>query len=134
MRELGVWDDCHYLGFSSDPLHAFVGLAHDLKFAEDFLHGSAEVLRRAAVKEAGTIAQQADSEMASAVGDTDRLSTLHTAFYAREYDRVIATASELKFPERLSNMQRSMIQIARKKAGSELEKVDSAPTRTGEQK
>jgi hypothetical protein len=37
MRELGVWDQCRYPGFSEDPAAAFHDLAHDLGLAEDFL-------------------------------------------------------------------------------------------------
>ncbi|MDE3201876.1 MAG: hypothetical protein KGN79_13255 [Acidobacteriota bacterium] len=113
MRELGVWNDCHYPGFSSDPLQAFAGLAHDLQFAEDFLHGSAEVLERAAVNEAASNAQKTEADMASYVGDTAQLTTLHDAFYARDYNQVLAIAAILKYPDRLSRAQQTMIQIAR---------------------
>ncbi len=40
MREIGVWDQCHYPGFSSDPMNGFEELAHDLNFAGDFVTGS----------------------------------------------------------------------------------------------
>jgi len=52
MRELGVWEQCRYPGFSQDPLAAFRDLAHDLEYADDFSSGSGEVLRRAAGREA----------------------------------------------------------------------------------
>lgn len=50
MRELGVWDQRHYPGFSEDPAAAFHDLAHDLGLAHDFLSGPATVLRTAAAK------------------------------------------------------------------------------------
>ena len=46
MRELGVQERCHYPGFSEDPKEAFLGLAHDLAFAGDFLTGTGALLRR----------------------------------------------------------------------------------------
>jgi len=50
MRELGVSEQCKYPGFSSDPMNAFLSLARDLAFADDFLTGDALILRRAALK------------------------------------------------------------------------------------
>ena len=51
MRELGVWQECRYPGFSQDPIAAFHDLAHDLAFADDFLSGSGEILQRTAERE-----------------------------------------------------------------------------------
>jgi hypothetical protein len=54
MRELGVWDQCRYPGFSSDPAASFHDLAHDLGLADEFLCGSAATLRQAATKRHAT--------------------------------------------------------------------------------
>jgi hypothetical protein len=59
MRGLGVWDRCKYPGFSDDPTDAFHDLVHDLRFAEDFLAGSAAVLLRAAATDAADETAQA---------------------------------------------------------------------------
>jgi hypothetical protein len=45
MRELGVWAQCRYPGFSDNPMDAFHNLAHDLQFAGDFLSGRGESVR-----------------------------------------------------------------------------------------
>ena len=58
MRELGVREQCHYPGFSEDPKEAFLGLAHDLAFADDFLTGNGALLRQAAKKESSDNAAQ----------------------------------------------------------------------------
>jgi hypothetical protein len=58
MRELNVWDQCQYPGFSDNPMNAFADLAHDLTFADDFLDGSTTVLRRAAAKEAANTLEE----------------------------------------------------------------------------
>jgi hypothetical protein len=47
MRELGVWAQCRYPGFSDNPMDAFHDLAHDLQFAGDFLSGRGESVGRA---------------------------------------------------------------------------------------
>src|ERR1700741_1317155 len=36
MRELGVRERCRYTGFSEESKEAFLGLAHNLLFADDF--------------------------------------------------------------------------------------------------
>ena len=64
MRELGVRNQCHYPGFSEDPMAAFRDLAHDLRFADDFLSGSAKVLRTAAKTEATDTSEQHKRAMA----------------------------------------------------------------------
>jgi hypothetical protein len=51
MRELNIWHECRYPGFSQEPLAAFDDLAHDLQFAGDFISGAGEVLIRADERE-----------------------------------------------------------------------------------
>lgn len=119
MRELNVWDQCQYPGFSDNPMDAFAGIAHDLSFADDFLSGSATVLRAAAAKEtANTAAQQADLA-AGYVGDKRKLDQLRQSFREKQYSEVVRLAGELKYADRMSESQRRMVVIARKRVGDQ---------------
>ena len=69
MRELGVRERCHYPGFSEDPKDAFLGLAHDLAFADDFLTGTGALLREAARRESSDDAARNADLMADNVGE-----------------------------------------------------------------
>ncbi len=117
MRELGVWSRCEYPGFSDDATAAFVGLAHDLLWADDFLVGTGSILRQAAAKEAVLMARRQQEEMARYVGDTRSLERLQMCFHARDYSKVLALAKELKYPERMTPVQRRMVELAQVKAG-----------------
>jgi len=50
MHELGVREQCQYPGFSDDPKKAFLGLARDLAFVDDFLTGTGALLRHSAMR------------------------------------------------------------------------------------
>ncbi|MFZ0980039.1 MAG: hypothetical protein WAN23_11620 [Candidatus Acidiferrales bacterium] len=114
MRELGVWDQCRYPGFSDDPVNTFDDLAHDLGFADDFLVGPGTTLRQAAAKEAvSTAARQADA-MAGYVGDKGKVDQLRIRFREKRYGDVLRLAAELKYPNRMSESERLMVEIARK--------------------
>jgi len=76
MRQLGVWEQCHFPGFSQSPLLSFANLTHDLSFAEDFLSGSGDVLRMAAVNEEEVAKERSDNLMATPVGDTQKIKQL----------------------------------------------------------
>lgn len=115
MRELGVWDQCQYPGFSEDPLAAFDHLAHDLNFAEDFLFGAAEVLQKAALRETAQAVSSTEDLMAMYVGDTQRIEQMRDRLRENRYSDVLKIASELQFPDRLSPSHQRMIQIARSK-------------------
>lgn len=115
MRELRVWDRCRYPGFSDDPLDAFAGLAHDLSFADDFLDGSAAVLRRAAAKEAAESAARHADSMAGYAGDKTKTDQLRRCFHEKRYDDVIRLAGDLKYPDRISESERKMVEMARKR-------------------
>lgn len=117
MRELGVWGQCRYPGFSEDLEAPFHGLAHDLGFAEEFLSGSAAALRRAAAKEALDIAKHDEDLMSGYVGDVDRLEQLRTRFREGSYGDVVALADKLHYPERMTEPERRMVEIARIKTG-----------------
>ena len=112
MRQLGVWEQCHFPGFSQGPLLSFANLTHDLSFAEDFLSGSGDVLRMAAANEEAVAKERSDDLMATAVGDTQKIEQLRDRFREDHYDDVVKIAAELTFPDRLSASQRRMIEIA----------------------
>lgn len=69
MRELNVWSQCRYPGFSEDAADGFRELTHDLAFANDFLCGDAAVLRNAAAKEVLKTAKLDQQIIAASVGD-----------------------------------------------------------------
>ena len=69
MRELGVWDQCRYPGFSERATDSFHDLAHDVDLAKDFLSGSATTLRKAATKEARDTAVRHEDLMVGYSGD-----------------------------------------------------------------
>jgi hypothetical protein len=112
MRQLGVWEQCRFPGFSNDPLLAFANLTQDLLYAEDFLSGSGDVLRMAAVIEEAVAKERSADLMATAVADTQKIEQLRDRFREHHYDEVVKIAAELKFPNRLSASQRRIIEIA----------------------
>jgi hypothetical protein len=116
MRELGVWAQCDYPGFSKDPLGGFEHLAHDLELAEDFLAGSAEVLKRAAIKEAAKSTENSVRLRAEYVGDVQKIEQLRALFRDGRFSDVVTVAAKLKFPTRLTASEQKMIQLAREKA------------------
>lgn len=116
MRELGVLDRCRYPTFSDDPLVAFEELRHDLGFAEDFLAGSAEKLRRAAAKEKVVEKERCADVTAGYVGDKAKIEQLHKCFYQKQYREVVRLARALKHPSRLSESARKMVEIAQTRA------------------
>jgi hypothetical protein len=116
MRELGVRERCHYPGFSDDLKDAFRDLAHDLTLADDFLTGPGEVLRRASQREASDEATRHADLAAGYVGDKAEIERLHSGFREKRYDEVLASFDRLKYPERLADSERKMVEIARKNA------------------
>jgi hypothetical protein len=116
MRELGVWDQCRYPGFSEDPAASFHDLAHDLGLADDFLSGWAAVLRTAAATEASGTAEQNKRAMAGDIGDVRRRQHLRERFREGSYGQVVALAETLKYPDQMTESERRMVKIARKKA------------------
>jgi hypothetical protein len=117
MRELGVWEHCQYPSFSDDPLKAFDGLAHDLNLADDFLVGSAAILRKAAAKEAADATRQREAVMARYAGDTSKLDELRANFHEKHYTEVIKLFGELTYPNQLTASELRMVEIARRRVG-----------------
>jgi hypothetical protein len=116
MRELGVLDQRRYPGFSDDPAAAFHDLAHDLSWADDFLSASAAVLRKAAAREASDTAEQNKRATAGHFGDVRQRQQLHERFREGSYGQVVALAETLKYPDQMTESERRMVEIARKKA------------------
>ena len=115
MRELGMRNQCRYPRFSDDPMAAFRDLAHDLGFADDFLSGSAAVLRTAAAREASDTAEQDKQAMAGYVGDTRERQRLREQFREGNYTEVVGIAQTLKYPDQMTDSERRMVEIARKR-------------------
>ena len=118
MQELGVLDHCRYPGFSEDPAAAFYDLAHDLGWADDFLSGSAAVLRTAATKEASETSEQDKRATAGYVGDVRQRQLLRERFREGSYGKVVAIAETLKYPDQMTDPERRMVEIARKRTVS----------------
>lgn len=85
------------------PSAAFHDLAHDLRLAEDFLSGSAAVLRTAAAAEISENAEQTKRDMAHYVGDVRQRQHLRERFREGSYGQVVALAETLKSPNRCLN-------------------------------
>lgn len=117
MRELGVWSQCQYPGFSSEYLQVFHALAHDLGFAEDFLAGSASVLSAAALREYAANAERSEQFNAGYVGDTRSVENMHALFKAKRYAEVVVVFNSLRSPHLLSDAQLRLVQLARERAG-----------------
>jgi hypothetical protein len=115
MRELGVWDQRRYPGVSEDPAAAFRDLAHDLGLADDFLSGSASILRTAAAREASDSVEQVKRADAGYVGDVRRRHQLRERFREGTYGEVVALAETLRYPGQMTESERRMVEIARKR-------------------
>jgi hypothetical protein len=115
MKQLGVWPQCRYPGFSSDPMHAFSGLAHDLLFAADFLSGDASVLKSAAECEAESNEEESGRLIAGWVGDKRAIEQMQALFKERQYAGVVSLFIQLKYPERLKPSELRMVEIAKKR-------------------
>lgn len=120
MQELGVWNRCRYPGFSEDPIAGFDDLAHDLAFAEDFSSGTAAILLRAASKEALRATDRNEQLMRISVGDVRKLEQMKDRFRAAEYSEVMTLATELKYPDKMSQSEQRMIHIARERTTGRL--------------
>jgi hypothetical protein len=109
----------------------FEALLHDLAFADDFLDGSAEKLQQAAAKEEIAERARQEDDMAGNVGDKRKIEQMHRCFHQKEYLEVVNLARALKCPNRLSESERKMIEIAQTRSGSNAGKSSSGQmTRT----
>lgn len=113
MREIGVLGRNRYPSSSHDPLDGFRDLTHDLQFATDFLSGSGTVLQAAAFREVRTNTEKSKTLMAGYVGDTRDIEHMHWLFRQGEYGKVLALFEQLKFPEKLTETQLRLVDIAR---------------------
>jgi hypothetical protein len=104
MRELGVRERCHYPDFSEDLKEAFLGLAHDLAFADDFLTGTGALLRQAAMRESSDDASRHADLTAGYVGDKRKVEHLRSCFRQGKYENALAEFKRLKYPERSTHV------------------------------
>jgi hypothetical protein len=115
MKELGEWPRCDYPGFPNDPLDPFERLAHDLKFAGEFVSGDARLLLRASEIERAALAAQDARDFQGYVGDVRTLERMRDAFRVGAYDQVVELAGTLTLPDKMTDTQRRMVEIAKAK-------------------
>jgi hypothetical protein len=115
MRSLGVLENCRYPGFSREPLQVFRDLAHDLRFADDFLHGDASILVTASTQEKVKSDSESERVMADYSGQTKVLAKMREDFIAGKYRAVVAAYEELPLPHLLTDAQIKLVQLARAK-------------------
>ncbi len=113
MKELGEWRRCDYPGFADDPIDTFERLAHDLKFAGEFVSGDARLLLRASETETTALAEQYAQDFQSYVGDTRKLNRMRDAFRLGAYDQVAELAATIILPDKMTDTQRRMVEIAK---------------------
>ena len=112
MRELGALSKCMYPGFGDNVLASFEALEHDLQMAEDFLAGSAAVLRKAAEVEAAQNEALSKKLMYGDAREHATLEKIRKCFQDRDYNGVGILANELTFPARAPVAYQRMIEFA----------------------
>ena len=118
MKALGVEDRCRYPGYPDDPLDGFRYLLHDLRhFGTAFLSGDTEALLRAAQEEAGNAATQRTRHTAANVGDIRRRTEARALFKQKRYAEALALWQAVVYPDLLSETERKMMAMARRKSG-----------------
>src|SRR5262249_8274834 len=100
MKELGVWQQCQYPGFPSDPADPFERLAHDLNFAGEFMSGDARLLLRASETERMALAERDARDFQGYVGDVRVLNQMRDAFRLGAYDQVAELAATIILPDK----------------------------------
>jgi hypothetical protein len=113
MKELGVWRQCHYPGFSADPADPFERLAHDLNFAGDFRSGDARLLLRASADEKTAVAERDAKDFQGYTGDVRTLNHMRDAFRLGAYEQVAELAETVTSPDKMTLAQRRMVEIAK---------------------
>lgn len=118
MREiLGDRGGNQYPGFSENPLDGFHHLAADLdNYGQDFLSGSGEILIKAATQEAIRRKKQEDDSMVYAVGDIEKRERARQLFRDAQYQAVVQRLESLKYPERMTEAEKKMLEIAKRKS------------------
>jgi hypothetical protein len=113
MKELGIWTRCEYPGFPNDPTDPFERLAHDVKFAGEFVSGDARLLLRASEIERTALAAQDARDFQGYVGDIRTLEQMRDAFRLGAYDQVVALAGTIRLPDNMTETQRRIVEIAK---------------------
>ncbi len=113
MKELGAFPRCQYPGFKNEPLDPFVRLAHDLRFAGDFLSGDGRMLLRASEIERAFLKERNRSDLRGYAGDKRALGLIRHAFHEKAYREVADLAQTLVYPDDQTPSQRRIIEIAR---------------------
>jgi hypothetical protein len=103
-------------------------LAHDLSFAGEFISGDACLLARAAERERAAIAEADRRDWQGYVGDVRTLEHMRDAFRSGAYNQVVQLAGTLKLPDKMTTVQRRMVDIAKARANGPEQRP---PRRTG---
>jgi hypothetical protein len=119
MKALGVIDQCQYPGFSNDPLDGFRSLKHDIaKFGSDFTDENHFVLLRATQEEQAQETQMAKVLWSGYEGDNRKRTNGKQYFTQKQYQKCIAELESVQYPELLTNSERKMLEIAKRKLKS----------------
>ena len=113
MRALGVWEQCRYPGFSTEPQQVFRDLAHDLTFAADFVSGNASILTASSQAEKITQDCEAERLRAGYTGQNRELEKMRLDFKAGRYKEVIAAFDQLPLPHLLTDAQLKLVHLSR---------------------
>lgn len=106
-----------YPDCSSGDLGLVHDLAHDLSYALNFLCDEARVMLTAADKESSRDIQTSLEAMAGWVCDTQCLDEIRSLFQEKRYSELVTLADEIQYPELMTESQRRMIDLARKRTG-----------------
>jgi hypothetical protein len=115
MRQLGVWPQCRYPGFSNEPLQVFEDLSHDLGFAHDFTDGSGTALIKAAVAQKVQDDAKHEALLAGYQGQSRQLAQMRSLFKQGKYAEVVKTYQALPSPQLLTDAELRLVHIAQRR-------------------
>jgi hypothetical protein len=90
-------------------------LAHDLKFAGEFVSGDARLLLKASEIERTAIAARNARDYQGYVGDIRTLERMRDAFRLGAYDQVVELCGTITLLDKMTDAQRRMVKIAKAK-------------------
>jgi hypothetical protein len=92
-----------------------VRLAHDLRFAGEFVSGEARLLLRASETERTALTERDGKDLQGYVGDIRTLEQMRDAFRLGAYDQVVELADAITLPDKMTTTQRRIVEIAKAK-------------------
>jgi len=123
MRRLGVWSQCRYPGFSSEPLQVFEDLSHDLGFASDFTTGDGSVLVAAAAAQKVEDDGRNEALLAGYQGQTRQLAQMRALFKQAKYAAVVKVYQSLPSPQLLTDAELRLVHIAQRREASQINRA-----------